>query len=625
MAEKLIGRKIKPSRTPISFKMSSLSELVSELAIHSEKRQYKEAYEKAKRILDSGYSLDLDTLKLGLVAAINLDQYHNAGRLISRSKDHLVFDGMKEFLLLVGYVHYKNGDSENFETLLKDPAFQGRAFEHLKAQYYYKIGKNEEALKIYRELSKNPLDEVVDLSVNERAVVSQLLELDGVVEQPVSQPINDSYDCKFNDALYQLKIGDYELALDLLEEAKAVCEENTKDLPPDTREAEIVPILLQIAYVKQLEGKKEDSLSALKSLSKPKDFLLDLIYRNNLLSLRIDEYGRDDTNFHILYRELGFPNSIDINKDKLTVSQRTALTRNESLLALELGKIPSQSDLKLFHNATFESLDLNSKQEASMTYNYFMKRSCQQTLPNALLTAQLAINVGNINNAKTVLETVVSNNEKNLLEPSIVVPLYLIYDKLQSARLQVELLKRVADLLLESEISSTQQFKFFKDIAFKTLNHDEVLAKQLFEKLHSIHPNDELVSTYLNSSSNASNNNTTTTNFSELDDLVLGIDTDKLISEGFDTFESNKRSTTVSSSANKKRRTRLKPKHEAKERHKRLDEERWLPMKDRSYYRPKKGKKIRNTTQGTVTNNTSEISGLKKTLPKKSSKKKGRK
>ncbi|KAH3682725.1 hypothetical protein WICPIJ_006307, partial [Wickerhamomyces pijperi] len=75
-------------------------------------------------------------------------------------------------------------------------------------------------------------------------------------------------------------------------------------------------------------------------VSKLKNKILKIIIANNLSSLE------ETSNNVVLYKTLGFPNSLHAILDKLTIIQIRDLQRNEILLAYKTGKSVSKSAKK---------------------------------------------------------------------------------------------------------------------------------------------------------------------------------------------------------------------------------------------------------------------------------------
>lgn len=136
-------------------------------------------------------------------------------------------------------------------------------------------------------------------------------------------------------------------------------------------------------------------------------------------------------------------------------------------------------------------------------------------------------------------------------------------------------------------------YNFVKIIGFKLLILQNENSSKLFNLLNQINPDDELVSTVLNNSSNS--------NLSPISKLTSSTQPiDELLATSIETLipikEQQKPITKPKPSVNKVIKKNRKPKFsstkvvkpDAEFNADSLDKERWLPMKVRSYYKPSK-------------------------------------
>ncbi|GME80852.1 unnamed protein product [Ambrosiozyma monospora] len=316
----------------------SLVKLLSKLELYSESDSHQQVLETGLAVLKKD-PLNVNALRQSLVALINLENYSEAVKLLQ--KQTKISDDAS-LLLEKAYVFYKLNDFNGLQSLIKQhPSIEdSTGFQHILAQYYYRAGKSEDALKIYQKLAKENKfkSEQLDISVNERAVISQLkFQSNGANDtiKPVSQENPNSYDLLFNDALIKIRDHDFENALKLLKLALAKATVQLSEYDEEERISELTPIQIQIAYVNQLLNRPEEALSILEGVSSVKDSIFKLLITNNLLSLK----DLSDSNPALLYRHLEFPNSLSAKVlNKLTLPQIEILQRNEILLAYKSGK-----------------------------------------------------------------------------------------------------------------------------------------------------------------------------------------------------------------------------------------------------------------------------------------------
>ncbi|GMF59804.1 unnamed protein product [[Candida] boidinii] len=182
-----------------------------------------------------------------------------------------------------------------------------------------------------------------------------------------------------------------------------MCETATSDLSAQEQESELLPIKIQLAYVyeklNQFEKSKE-ILDSIKSNNKSIDKVSQLIITNNLISL---SKTASSENPSLLYRALGFPNSLSVLNERLTLPQLQILYRNESIIGYKSGKNVSKS-IRTFSEkfgVSYLPLALISANKAGFAYEndfdintrllfrYSIKNP--QDIPINLLAAQFSI------------------------------------------------------------------------------------------------------------------------------------------------------------------------------------------------------------------------------------------
>ncbi|OWB63102.1 hypothetical protein B5S29_g4058 [[Candida] boidinii] len=593
--------------------MSSLTDLLSQLQVHSNSDAHKEVYDCSLKILKKDSS-NVAALKKSLIALINLDKYTTAYSLLQKYTSLLSSD---DVLLESAYVYYKLENTEELEKLASINK-ENRGLKHILAQHYYRIGKSIESLKLYQELLSQSTVEDVDLSVNERAVIFQANFFNQSTEilKPSSPANSNSYDQAFNTSFVQIAEKKYDSALTSLKTAISMCEAVTNDLSAQEQESELLPIKIQLAYVyeklNQFEKSKE-ILDSIKSNNKSIDKVSQLIITNNLISL---SKTASSENPNLLYRALGFPNSLSVLNERLTLPQLQMLYRNESVIGYKSGKNVSKS-IKSFSKKfgiSYLPLALISANKAGFAYEndfdintrllfkYSIKNP--QDIPINLLAAQFSIQDGNLQNATSLLENCINSDSANLTNFAIISILLALYESLDRKNSTIQILDKIYEELVMKDITGVEDAKFFMSIAFGFVSFAPEKSKSLFEKIYNYDSTNELVSVVLGKKS--------TEDLDDISDLIQDIDSEELIKAGIAPLLSSgaasKSKFSSKSKITKKRRVRKNPKHPVKEIKSEIDAERWLPLKDRSYYKPKKGKKNNKDTQGGTTSKTTEES-----------------
>ncbi|KAG0687108.1 spindle assembly checkpoint kinase [Pichia californica] len=589
---------------------------LQDLEVYSKTDSHRQVLDTAKLILSKDNS-NVQALKRSLVALINMDNYHDAMKLIQQYS-HLVESNKHILLLELAYIYYKL-DSTIEDDLIKLSNFtnpkNSRAFNHILAQYYYRIGEDFKALEIYKLLIKEQsIDESenLDISVNERAVISQLkfqnnfnYELNKIIN-PISSNYNDSYDQLFNDSLILIVDKKYNDAINLLNKTYNLAENSLSDYESSEKFVELAPIKLQLAYVNILLSNFEeannllnDLQNQLKSFSSIDDInvkILTLLIQINKLVCIQNLESIENIEAPLLYRELNFNDTIELSKQRLTIPQLSIIERNHLLLGFFSGK-KSKNQIKSFNSKFPSSLlpnAFNFNNDINKDYlltnkKYFYNLSIKNpsNISLALLSSQIAINSNNYQRSISILENLINNDENVLLLPSIGKLLYTLYESLDCKNLINKLLIKIANLLIKkTNIFNNEDIKYSKFISLKLISTNELLSKELLTKINEL----EILNVKY------SNN--------DIDNLVSNIDITTLISNGINPLIKTPINTIVNTGKiTKEKRKRSKPKKLPKDNSnslQQIDSERWLPMKDRTYYKMKKSKKNKNTQGGAI-------------------------
>lgn len=204
-----------------------------------------------------------------VVALLKLDRFDDALRALDEGGAPLE----KLSVLEKAYALYKTGDLQGAEKLLAS-AGEERGVQHLAAQVAYRAEKFEKAAGIYKKLASTDngkqYGEENDLRINGSATNTQL-EWQGkgwAVPENQKQPAREeleAFETSYNAACGCISRGDFAKAAVLLKRSRDLCEA-TDDLDEDEKKAELLPIIVQQAYVFTKLGKLEDAANLHKSL-----------------------------------------------------------------------------------------------------------------------------------------------------------------------------------------------------------------------------------------------------------------------------------------------------------------------------------------------------------------------
>lgn len=221
-----------------------------------------------------------------VVALLRLERYDDALRVIADSGDALA----SRCLLENGYALYKTGALEDAFALLSGADVESkehtsqdskkeRARRHIAAQVAYRLEKFDEASALYENLlggddddeeEDDNADEETDLKINLLAAQAQL-EWQGrgdLVPERRKQPGREdleAFETAYNAGCGCVARGDLAKASVLLKRAVDLCDA-TETLTEEDKKIEMLPIVLQQAYVLARLGKKEEAAALQKGV-----------------------------------------------------------------------------------------------------------------------------------------------------------------------------------------------------------------------------------------------------------------------------------------------------------------------------------------------------------------------
>jgi signal recognition particle subunit SRP72 len=202
----------------------------------------------------------LDGLHTRVVALLKLDRFDDALRALDDGGSNLA----ARCTLEKAYALYKTGQLAEAEEIARGSG--NRGLKHVAAQVAYRAEKFEDAAKIYKELSgeTGPIEgEENDLRINSAAVDAQL-EWQGngdKVEKSRKTPRGEdleAFETSYNAACGCIARGDLVKGSFLLKRARDLCEA-LDELSDEDKRAEVLPILVQQAFVFTKLGKLEEA------------------------------------------------------------------------------------------------------------------------------------------------------------------------------------------------------------------------------------------------------------------------------------------------------------------------------------------------------------------------------
>ncbi|KAK4203674.1 putative signal recognition particle SRP72 [Triangularia verruculosa] len=585
-----------------------------------------------------------------VVALLKLDRYDDALRVIAEGGDAVEEDCSFE----KAYALYKTGHLEGAEAVLQktgvDTGKSQRGLKHVAGQVAYRSEKFDRAAAIYRDLRDDAEDsnygEENDLRINLTAADAQLQwqGKEWAVPEEEKQPAREdleAFETAYNAACICISRGDYTKASVLLKRSRDLCEA-TEDLDEDEKKTELVPILVQQAYVFTKLGKLDEALSLQNAIN-----LSDVSETSTKVVAQTNQLLPKATENPFIAERLARALPKITGNDRLFEFQGAALQRNRNIIDLQAQKFEGKENTasrllskNQVPDLSVSKVELGVVGAAAATKLADGKPSVRALLPilekrpndvGLLLTIiQLYIQIDTLPPAILLLEKFFTRLEEAStpehadarFAPGLVALAVSLYRSQNRQRdVRNELAKAAAHWRNKTE-SSGAGASIAREAGIELLRSthpsDLVTAGEAFEQILSAQPGDRTATAGLVASY-------ATTDFSKVEPhleslppvekLTQGVDVNSLIEAGVAMLtppgsqQSKKRKFDEDGAAPekekqqpaKKPRKRKLPKNYDPT--KKPDPERWLPLRDRSTYRPKgkKGKKrAQEATQGGV-------------------------
>lgn len=618
----------------------NLTQLLSQLNVQSTQEDSCEVEKICKELLKNGCENPGFILRACLVAVIKQDRYKSSLEILKQNKDIDDKYG-EEFILEKLYVFYKLDATHEFEALyskINPPPLESfgkannRGILHVRAQFCYKQGLYEEAFKIYNLLAKHNgdlIDNDLELACNERVPLTAMPDIinDSTI---LSQVNEESYDLLLNDSMILSARGKYDEAIELLEQAYKIAKREGYD-----RDQEAIG--LQLAFVLQMKGDNKAShihlqelVSLLKQGGRKSPFTL--LARMNEKSFA--DLSKYNDNLNLSIRELDFKTLDSMKSKQFTREQWTVINRNRLILHLfnnnsvQYGSSLLSRSLHNYSNLVNDVIFESYKTQAKKLYHHAVQMINSgvngSVIGFLIITVQLLVVEKQWQNAIAVCELYLnklanSTSQVDTVEHhAVCYILFELYKITGRDHSKSVLLKN----LTNGKKTISKDVPFWKHVGFQHLSLGNIKdAKKLFKQVFAYDSDKALEKVIFD----------TTLDVDESQDITQNIDVEKLLLQGIKCLEtSNKLESKQHISKVQKKRINLKKQKKKEQRLKKflqthgstknVDPERWLPLKDRSSYRPKKKQSLTKQTQGGAMNKKAEqaldiTNKLKKTIP----------
>uniref|UniRef100_A0A8C4Y6S1 Signal recognition particle subunit SRP72 n=1 Tax=Gopherus evgoodei TaxID=1825980 RepID=A0A8C4Y6S1_9SAUR len=443
-----------------------------------------------------------------------------------------------------------------------------------------------------------------------------------------------TYELCYNAACALIGQGRLNEAMENLQKAEDLCRQSLSedsDVTEEDIEAELAIIHGQMAYIMQLQGRTEDALQLYNQIIKlkPTDVGLIAVIANNIITINKDQNVFDSK------KKVKLTNADGV-EHKLSKKQLQAIEFNKALLAMYTNQadqcrklsasLQSQNPEHLLPVLIQAAQLCREKQHAKAIelLQDFAEQSPADSAQIKLTMAQLKIAQGSVTKACIILRSIEELKHK----PGMVSALVTMYSHEEDIDSAIEVFTQAIQWYQEYQPKSPVHLSLIREAAnFKLKYGRKKEAISDLEELWKQNPKDihtlaQLISAY--SLVDPEKAKVLSKHLPSSDTMSLKVDVDALENSPGATYVRKKGGKLTGENQQKeqgqgdvkkkkrKKKGKLPKNYDPKVN---PDPERWLPMRERSYYRGrKKGKKkdqIGKGTQGATTAGTSELDASK--------------
>ncbi|NXE74564.1 SRP72 protein, partial [Cochlearius cochlearius] len=536
------------------------------------------------------------------------------------------------------YCEYRLNRIENALKTIQSASQQTDKLKELYGQVLYRLERYDDCLAAYRDLIRNSQDEYEEeRKTNLSAVVAAQSTWEKVMPEDLGLR-EATYELCYNSACALIGQGKLNEAMKKLQKAEAFFPFALiflQDVTEEDIEAELAIIHGQMAYIMQLQGRTEDALQLYNQIIKlkPTDVGLLAVIANNIITINKDQNVFDSK------KKVKLTNAEGV-EHKLSKKQLQAIEFNKALLAMYTNQadqcrklsasLQSQSPEHLLPVLIQAAQLCREKQHAKAVG--LLQDFADQHPANAaeikLTMAQLKIAQGSVTKACMILRSIEELQHK----PGMVSALVTMYSHEEDIDSAIEVFTQAIQWYQQFQASQTRRanpkspvhLSLIREAANFKLKHGrkkeaisdlEELWKQNPKDVHTLA---QLISAY--SLVDPEKAKVLSKHLPSSDTMSLKVDVDALENSHGATYV-RKKAGKLTGDNQQKEQGQGDVKKKKKKKKGKLpknydpkvtpDPERWLPMRERSYYRGrKKGKKkdqVGKGTQGSTTAGSSEL------------------
>uniref|UniRef100_A0A8C3JGM4 Signal recognition particle subunit SRP72 n=1 Tax=Calidris pygmaea TaxID=425635 RepID=A0A8C3JGM4_9CHAR len=528
------------------------------------------------------------------------------------------------------YCEYRLNRIENALKTIQSASQQTDKLKELYGQVLYRLERYDDCLAAYRDLIRNSQDEYEEeRKTNLSAVVAAQSTWEKVMPEDLGLR-EATYELCYNSACALIGQGKLNEAMKKLQKAEELCRQSLSedsDVTEEDIEAELAIIHGQMAYIMQLQGRTEDALQLYNQIIKlkPTDVGLLAVIANNIITINKDQNVFDSK------KKVKLTNAEGV-EHKLSKKQLQAIEFNKALLAMYTNQadqcrklsasLQSQSPEHLLP-VLIQAAQLCREKQHAKAVGLLQDFADQHPVNAAeikLTMAQLKIAQGSVTKACMILRSIEELQHK----PGMVSALVTMYSHEEDIDSAIEVFTQAIQWYQQFQPKSPVHLSLIREAANFKLKHGrkkeaisdlEELWKQNPKDVHTLA---QLISAY--SLVDPEKAKVLSKHLPSSDTMSLKVDVDALENSHGATYV-RKKAGKLTGDSQQKEQGQGDVKKKKKKKKGKLpknydpkvtpDPERWLPMRERSYYRGrKKGKKkeqVGKGTQGSTTAGSSEL------------------
>ncbi|XP_058888047.1 signal recognition particle subunit SRP72-like [Acipenser ruthenus] len=517
------------------------------------------------------------------------------------------------------YCEYRLNRVENALKTIESTSQQTDKLKELYGQVLYRLERYEECLAVYRDLIRNSQDDYEEeRKTNLSAVVAALSAWEQASPEDLGLP-ETSYELSYNSACTLIGQGRLPEAMKKLQEAEELCRQSLSedsDMTEEDIDAELAVIHSQMAYVMQLQGRTEDALQLYNQVIKlkPTDVGLLAVTANNIITINKDQNVFDSK------KKVKLTNADGV-EHKLAKKQLQAIDFNKALLAM----YTNQADQCCKLAASLQSQNPGNPRPVLIQVSQlcrekqhskaidllqrFSEKHPESASEIKLTMAQLYVVQGHITKACDILRSIEDLKHKQ----GIISALVTMYSHEEDIDSAIDVFSQAIQHYQEHQPNLSAYLSLVREAAnFKLKYGRKKEAISDLEQLWKQNPKDihtlaQLISAY--SLVDQEKAKSLSKHLPSADKMSFNVDVDALENSHGATYVRKKAAKVTGEilpkeqgpgdikKKKKKKKGKLPKNCDAKAT---PDPERWLPIRERSYYRgKKKGKKKEQVGKGT--------------------------